>query len=137
MNNVSRLVVCTVAIMMTAFMPLNVVWSADDNASIAQVYLEFDPATGEFISVPATADNSPDGSMGGMQSTHPATTHDPAVQTQDTAAPQTQPTTQTGGTPVVDTGNAAAGGMSPMLIGSIIAIGLFGGIVLMMRKKSA
>ncbi len=132
MNNVSRFAVCTIAIITTVFLPLQMAWSADDNASIAQVYLEFDPATGQFVSVPATADNSPDGAMSGMQSTHPATTQDPAAQTQVTAAPQTTATTQTR-TPVVDTG----GGMSPMLIGSIIAIGLFGGIVLMMRKKSA
>jgi len=132
MNVINRFVICMLAVLITMLAPVKLVWSADENASVAQVYLEFDPATGEFVSVPATPDNSPDGSladdMAAMQHTQ--------TPVQNTPAQQAAPASQTA-TSAMDSASAASdGGMSPVLIGSIIAIGLFGGIALMMRKKA-
>ena len=137
MNNMSRFVLCMIALIITALVPVKMAWSADDNASVAQVYLEFDPATGQFVSVPATTANSPDGAetMGGQTNTHTASPQDPAAQTPTTVASQT---TAAGQTDVSGSaGNAATGGMSTMVIGSIFGFALLGGIVLMMRKKPA
>jgi len=143
MKNFGRFTLCTVAVMLFVLLPLRLVWSADENASVAQVYLEFDPATGQFVSVPATAENSPDGAeaMGISGSTHtPAATTDAAgaAPTQGTAAMTAAPESQAtaGGTTAVDATAPAAGGLSPVLIGAIVLIAL-GGVVMMMRKKAA
>lgn len=127
--------------MLFVILPLRLVWSADENASVAQVYLEFDPATGQFVSVPATAENSPDGAagMGGSTAPHSATATPDAAGAASataavTAAPQSQATAD--GTAAVDGAAPGAGGISPVLIGAVVLIAL-GGIVMMMRKKTA
>lgn len=130
--------------MLFVLLPLRLVWSADENASVAQVYLEFDPATGQFVSVPATAENSPDGAagMGGSTTPHAATATPDAAGTASatgtaaavTAAPQSQ--TAADGAAAVDASAPAASGLSPVLIGAVVLIAL-GGVVMMMRKKTA
>jgi len=143
MKNFGRFTLCTVAVMLFVILPLRLVWSADENASVAQVYLEFDPATGQFVSVPATAENSPDGAagMGGSTAPHSATATPDAAGAASatgtaavTAAPQSQATAD--GTAAVDGAAPGAGGISPVLIGAVVLIAL-GGIVMMMRKKTA
>jgi hypothetical protein len=144
MKNFGRFTLFTVAVMLFMILPLRLVWSADENASIAQVYLEFDPATGQFVSVPATADNSPDGASGFKGGKHPAaaastdTAGNVPAQTgaasSTAAAPQAQTTAD--GTVAVDANTPTTGGVSPVLIGAVVLIAL-GGIVMMMRKKAA
>lgn len=129
MNNVNRFAICAVALILAILSPVKLVWSADENASVAQVYLEFDPATGEFKSVPATPDNSPDGNMVMNSGTHQSTqTATEGVATQQTA--QTGVTTDTAA-------NAQQGGNTPVILGAVIALVVVGGIVLMTRKKPA
>lgn len=144
MKKFGQFTLCTVAVMLLVLLPLRLVWSADENASVAQVYLEFDPATGQFVSVPATAENSPDGAngMGGSTAPHAATATPDAggaasatgTTAAVTAAPQSQ--TAADGTAAVDASAPAAGGLSPVLIGAVVLIAL-GGVVMMMRKKTA
>lgn len=133
MNSFSRFVVFFAAVLLIGLAPVKTAWSADENASVAQVYLEFDPATGQFKSVPATPDNSPDGAMvmSGDHTAQPAAT-DTAQQnaTPAAAAPASSPAT-------VDNTAAAQGGTSPALIGLVVAVVVIGGIVMMMRKKTA
>ena len=132
MNKMSRFAVCVATVIMIAFVPVRMVWSADDSASVAQVYLEFDPATGEFKSVPATAANSPDGSMTSHKGNHAAQT-DTQNTSQSTPAPA-----QTASTPAADASGAAQGnGPSPVVIGAIVALVVVGGVVLTLRKKTA
>jgi cobalamin biosynthesis Mg chelatase CobN len=132
MNRINRLAICACAVVVTALVPVRMSWSADEAASVAQVYLEFDPATGQFVSVPATPENSPNGSVAEdiAAMKHSQT---PAQTTTAQPASATPAMTASGDSP----GATADGGISPVLIGSIIAIGLLGGIVLMMRKKPA
>jgi len=141
MKNFGRFTLCAVAVMLFILLPFRLVWSADENASVAQVYLEFDPATGQFVSVPATAENSPDGAngMGGSTAPHSATaTPDAAGAASATAAATAAPQSQaaTDGSATVDATAPAAGGVSPVLIGAVVLIAL-GGVVMMMRKKTA
>lgn len=133
MNRISRFAICVCAVVLTALVPVRMSWSADEAASVAQVYLEFDPATGQFVSVPATPENSPNGSVAEDIA---------AMKHSQTPAQTTTAQPASAATPAMtasadNTGATADGGISPVLIGSIIAIGLLGGIVLMMRKKPA
>ncbi len=129
--------------MLFVLLPFRLVWSADENASVAQVYLEFDPATGQFVSVPATAENSPDGAaaMGGSSASHTATaTTDTSgaapAQTTMADATATQSQAAADGSVAADANAPAAGGISPVLIGAVVLLAI-GGIVMMMRKKTA
>ena len=48
MNNIYRFVLSLIAVCLLGFLPMTVVWSADEDM-ISQVYLEFNPETGEFV----------------------------------------------------------------------------------------
>lgn len=137
MKNINRVAILAVAVVVAALLPMKLVWSSDENASVAQVYLEFDPATGQFVSVPVTDANNVDPESIVKKKNDPA-----AAQQSTQADPQSvaAQVTNQAGSATADAGSAApvgGGNSSPMLIVSIIAIGLVGGIVMMMRKKSA
>lgn len=135
MNTISRFAVCIITVMMIAVIPVRLAWSADENASVAQVYLEFDPATGEFKSVPATPDNSPDSGMTSRHQQSNAQKDAMASVGQDNAAQQppapAAPVAGTASTP------AGQGNSVPIIIGAVVALVVIGGIMAMTRKKAA
>lgn len=135
MKNINRVAIFVVAVFVAALLPMKLVWSSDENSSVAQVYLEFDPATGQFVSTPVTDANNVDPESIVKKKNNPtAAQQNTQADAQSVAA---QVTAQSG-TSTADTSSTAPGGnSSPMLLVSIIAIGLVGGIVMMMRKKSA
>jgi len=134
MKSISHFAITFATIMLIGFAPFKQVWSADDNAAVAQVYLEFDPATGQFKSVPATPDNSPDSGMMSQHQQSNAQKEAMAAVQSDTAAQQ--PAAPVAAAPV-DTTSAAQGGTSPVLIGAIVAVVVIGGLFMTLRKKTA
>lgn len=134
MKSISQIAVLFVTIILIGLAPVKQVWSADDNASVAQVYLEFDPATGQFKSVPATPDNSPDSAMTSQHQQSNAQKEAMAAVQADSAPQQT--TAPVAAAPVDNTGTAQ-GSTSPVLIGAIVAVVVIGGLFMTMRKKTA
>jgi len=59
MNNINIFFLRIIAICLMGLLPVTVVWSADEDM-ISQVYLEFDPETGEFVTAqdPTLTSNS-------------------------------------------------------------------------------
>lgn len=137
MKSMSHFAVFFAALLMIGLMPVKQGWAADDNASVAQVYLEFDPATGQFKSVAATPDNSPDSAMTSQHSQSKAQKEAMAAAVQDNSAAQTTTAAApAAAAPAMDT-NTAQGGASPMLIGAIVAVVVIGGVFMTLRKKAA
>ena len=129
MDKISRFAVPIAAGLLVCLLPVSAVWSVDEDM-ISQVYLEFDPETGEFkTALDPTAQRTNQHAQ--AQQLHQI------QQTQDQLAGQQTTAAAAGTQPGTSPGNAGAGwqGANPgMLVGVIIAIILLGGFFVWKRK---
>jgi len=126
MNKISRFAAPIAAFFLVCWLPVSAVWSADEDM-ISQVYLEFDPETGEFkTALDPTA-------QGTNQHAQAQQLHQ-IQQTQDQLSGQQTTAAATTGNPPGNVGTAGQGLNPTVLLGVIIAIVLLGGFVVWKRK---
>jgi hypothetical protein len=129
-------VLCLMKVSLAVLLTLNTAWAADEDI-ISQVYLEFDPETGEFKTVrdPTYSGNSQhsaaqDLQVQQIQQKQEALASGPLQSDTSTTAtvnPGQQTSTST---------DAAGGGNTPVLLAGIVMLGLVGGVVLLVKRKN-
>ena len=130
MDKISRFALLCAAICITCLPFVSVAWSADEDM-ISQVYLEFDPETGEFkTALDPTAQRTNQHAQ--------AQQLDQIQQTQDQVAGQQVAAAAKAGNqagPAQGTAGATGQGSNPaVLLGVILAIVLLGGFVIWKRR---
>lgn len=129
MDKISRFAVPIAAVFLVCLLPVSAAWSADEDM-ISQVYLEFDPETGEFkTALDPTA-------QGTNQHAQAQQLHQ-IQQTQDQLTGQQTTAAAAANQPGSAPGTLGVGGRGSntgMLVGVIIAIILLGGFFVWKRK---
>jgi hypothetical protein len=130
MHKISRFAVYFAAVCIACLPPVGTAWSADEDM-ISQVYLEFDPETGEFkTALDPTA-------QGTNQHAQTQQLHQ-IQQAQDQLAGQQATAAGTAGdssgTAAGNAGAVGSGSNQAILFGVIIAIVLLGGSIVWKRK---
>ena len=145
MNKINRFFLSITAVCVMGLIPITVVWSADEDM-ISQVYLEFDPETGEFVTArdPLLTGNSMHSAgqakqVEQIQQAQDALASQGSAQTQSSAGTQSSPVAAApvANQPTSGQGNfpgGMAGSNSAMVAGVIIALLVVGGIVAWKRK---
>ncbi len=133
MNHITKTITRNVALSLICFLPMSLVWSADEDM-ISQVYLEFDPETGEFVTAmdPTLSNNS----------MHNANQAQQVQQIQESQAAinsgdqtNTQPVAGAPSQQQPMDSSTAGGSSSTMLIVGVIVLGLLVGVVLRAQKN--
>jgi uncharacterized membrane protein SpoIIM required for sporulation len=133
MNTNNRIFVSIIAAILMGLMPMTSVWSADEDM-ISQVYLEFDPETGEFVTTqdPNLTGTSKHSLAQSKQVEQIQQAQDALVAGQD--GTQTVAAVTAAGQQSMDTNDMGGGSNSTMLIAGVVALGLLIGIVAFIRK---
>ena len=130
MNTNYRIFVSIITVFLMGLMPMTSVWSADEDM-ISQVYLEFDPETGEFVTTldPNLTGTSKHSLAQSNQVEQIQQAQDALVSGQDAAQ-----TVAAAGQQSMGTNDMGGGSNSTMLIAGVVALGLLIGIVAFIRK---
>ncbi|MGK0297049.1 MAG: hypothetical protein ACI9XC_000650 [Gammaproteobacteria bacterium] len=133
MNTNNRIFVSIITVFLMGLIPMTSVWSADEDM-ISQVYLEFDPETGEFVTAqdPDLTGTSKHSLAQSKQVEQIQQAQDALVAGQDGA--QTVAAVTADGQQSMDTNDMGGGSNSTMLIAGVVALGLLIGIVAFIRK---
>ncbi|MGY8813872.1 MAG: hypothetical protein ACKVHQ_04040 [Gammaproteobacteria bacterium] len=134
MNTNNRIFVSIVTGFLLGLMPMTSVWSADEDM-ISQVYLEFDPETGEFTTAqdPELTGTSKHSLAQSKQVEEIQQAQNALVAGQD-AAEQGVAAVTAAGQQSMDANDTGGGSNSTMLIAGVVALGLLIGIVAFIRK---
>lgn len=132
MNHINKTLIHQLALCLICLLPLTSVWSADEDM-ISQVYLEFDPETGEFKTALDPMAQQKNEHMQAQQIQE-------IQQNQDTLADQQDGSTQQASVAAApatgqQSNTATGSGNSMMIIGGIVALLLVVGVVVVMRKN--
>lgn len=136
MNIFKSITVRIIGICLISFLPLNAAWSADEDM-ISQVYLEFDPETGEFVTAqdPNLTGNSQHSAAQAKQVEEIQSKQDQLAGQQSSAGTQTtaaSPAQSQQGAMAGDSGESG----STLLIAIVVGLVLVGGVFAFMRKGS-
>lgn len=138
MNTIKSLTVRIIGICMISFLPMTAVWSADEDM-ISQVYLEFDPETGEFVTAqdPNLTGNSKHSAAQSKQVEQIQSQQDKLAGQQSSADTQAA---NTAAAPAQQQSSSMAGdgggSSSTMLIAIVVGVLVVGGIFAFTRKGS-
>jgi hypothetical protein len=136
MSKTSRLILCLIPLWLAALSPL--AGFAADEDMVSQVYLEFDPETGEFKTAqdPSLSNSSQHQQGQQQQIQQIQQRQDQLGATGSQPATAAAPVGQGGTAASTDGGDAAPGASNSTLwAGGILVIGLLGGAVLLVRKN--
>jgi hypothetical protein len=134
MKKINRIFLRIIAVCFISCIPFTNVWSADEDM-ISQVYLEFDPETGEFVTAqdPNLTGTSKHSLAQSKQVEQIQQAQD-ALATDQTADAKTMAATPAAGQQSMGTNEMGGGSNSTMLIAGVVALGLLIGIVAFIRK---
>jgi len=133
MNYIMRFVICLIQISLV-LLPLNAVQAADEDM-VSQVYLQFDPETGEFVTTrdPALSGHSQNSAAQDQQIQLIQQKQDALASGQQDSQLSTGPVMPGEQTLAADGMNDASN--TPMWIAGVLIAGLLGGVVLLARRK--
>jgi len=136
MNHKNKTIFHHIALCLICLMPVSVAWSADEDM-ISQVYLEFDPETGEFKTALDPMAQQKNEHMQAQQIQEIQQNQSNVANQQGESGEQgtSVAAAPAGGQSVTPAGDAPGGGNSMMIIGGIVALLLVIGVVVMMRKN--
>jgi hypothetical protein len=136
MNHKNKSIFHHIALCLICLMPVSAAWSADEDM-ISQVYLEFDPETGEFKTAldPMAQQKNEHMQAQQIQEIQQNQSNVANQQSESGELDASVAAAVDGGQSVTPAGDASGGGNSMMIIAGIVVLLLVIGAVVVMRKN--